>query len=416
MNTSRILELSAIIRDQTEAIHKHLAQNGLPFPTFKTNGSTGLPENLADAKDAVLDATSELHDLLMAPMDLIASQGNHNNMAILQAIARFSIAKKLPVGEKVSFASLSKTTGIKEATLKRLLRHAITMRIFEEPEKGLVGHTNLSKLLAEPVTHNWISAGSEEMWPAAPRTVDAISKWPETQEPNESGFSLANNTTNSVYQILSTDPVRAGRFADGMKAFTTSPGFDASHVLNNYDWEAIGNGTVVDVGGNRGHIAIPLATKFPKLKVIVQDMESVIKGAESEVPPEIAPRVQFMAHDFFTEQPIRGADVYYMRWIMHNWSDKYCILILRGLIPALKNGARILIHEMCLPEPGKGALWKERILRTMDLSMLGAFNGKERDCDDWQFLFKEADERFKFVGLKDSEGSALSFVEARWSE
>jgi hypothetical protein len=52
--------------------------------------------------------------------------------------------------------------------------------------------------------------------------------------------------------------------------------------------------------------------------------------------------------DFFTPQPIT-ADVYYFRSIFHNWADKYCIRILQKLIPALKKGARIIIHERILP-------------------------------------------------------------------
>ena len=40
-----------------------------------------------------------------------------------------------------------------------------------------------------------------------------------------------------------------------------------------------------------------------------------------------------------------------MRSILHNWSDKYSIQILRHLTPALKRGARVLVHELVLPEP-----------------------------------------------------------------
>lgn len=55
-----------------------------------------------------------------------------------------------------------------------------------------------------------------------------------------------------------------------------------------------------------------------------------------------------MNSDFFTPQPVT-ADVYYLRWILHNWPDKYCVEILRNLRPALKPGAMIVIHEQVLP-------------------------------------------------------------------
>ena len=70
-----------------------------------------------------------------------------------------------------------------------------------------------------------------------------------------------------------------------------------------------------------------------------------------------------MAHDFLSEQPIKNADVYLFRWIFHNWSDMYCIRILRNLIPALKGGAIILINDNVLPEPGTLGSWQEERLR-----------------------------------------------------
>lgn len=76
---------------------------------------------------------------------------------------------------------------------------------------------------------------------------------------------------------------------------------------------------VVDLGGSQGHVAIPLARKFPDITVIVQDMGSVVKPAESALAPDLVGRVKFMEHDFFTTQTVQ-ADVYYIRWILHNWS------------------------------------------------------------------------------------------------
>ena len=135
------------------------------------------------------------------------------------------------------------------------------------------------------------------------------------------------------------------------------------HILDNYDWEKIvGPGLVVDLGGGRGQIAIPLAQRFPTLNVLVQDLDNVIDGAEESVPDELKGRVKFMAHDFFTAQKVR-ARVYYIRWCLHNWSDKYGVEILRCLTPALEDGARVIIHDSCIPEPGEMARWKERNLR-----------------------------------------------------
>lgn len=69
-----------------------------------------------------------------------------------------------------------------------------------------------------------------------------------------------------------------------------------------------------------------------------------------------------MIHDFFIQQPI-VADVYLFRAIFHNWPDHYCVKILHSLIPALKHGARIIVNDGVVPEPGTLDLLAERNIR-----------------------------------------------------
>ena len=110
-------------------------------------------------------------------------------------------------------------------------------------------------------------------------------------------------------------------------------------------------------------MCIRLASSFPNLDCIVQDLPKAIDGGASSLPPSLSNRVEFMPHDFFTEQPVKDADVYLFRSIFHNWSDDYCIKILRNLVPALKDGATVVINDNCLPEPGTMGLWQERRIR-----------------------------------------------------
>lgn len=70
-------------------------------------------------------------------------------------------------GGKISFADIAKSTGISEQIVCRLMRHAMTMRIFYEPEPGFVSHTKASRILADPIASDWLKAGTDEMWPAA---------------------------------------------------------------------------------------------------------------------------------------------------------------------------------------------------------------------------------------------------------
>ena len=48
-----------------------------------------------------------------------------------------------------------------------------------------------------------------------------------------------------------------------------------------------------------------------------------------------------------------GKLVFYLRMILHDWPDKYCIKILKNLIPALeKDGGIVLINESVVPPMG----------------------------------------------------------------
>lgn len=63
----------------------------------------------------------------------------------------------------------------------------------------------------------------------------------------------------------------------------------------------------------------------------------------------LASRITFEEQDFFKRQPTT-ADIYIFRHILHDWSDADCLRILRALVPALKDGAKVLISEAVVPE------------------------------------------------------------------
>jgi O-methyltransferase domain len=100
----------------------------------------------------------------------------------------------------------------------------------------------------------------------------------------------------------------------------------------------------------------------PSLLETVQRRASRRQDAVLMPIRELKGRVTFMAHDFFAPQTVQ-ADVIYYRWSLRNWADKYCILALQAQIPMLKPGARIIIQDVILPEPGAAPLWKEKNAR-----------------------------------------------------
>ena len=293
------------------------------------------------------------------------------NASSLRAIYRFKIANLFPIDSEISYADLADRCGLHEHDLRRLIRYAIAhYRVFRESRKGFIRHTAASKLLAESSSiQNVMALVFEETWPANAKAVDALSEFGKSQEPNATGYALANDTELSLYDFLKSHPDRAKRFSSSM-ANTSETGL--AQLADLYDWASLPEGSmVVDVGGARGHVSVYLAQRFKHLNFIVQDLPAVINGSDAigedeavyQIPKDVEDRVKLMGHDFFEEQPVRSAAVYLIRYALHNWSDAYAAKILRNLVRAMSSDSQIVIQDHMQPEPGDLSLLKERNIR-----------------------------------------------------
>ena len=98
-----------------------------------------------------------------------ASIGQFNFLVSLQAITKFGLASSLPVNnDETTFSEIAKKSTLPEVHVRRILRHAMAFRIFQEPRRGVVRHTAASKALADtPLLRQYIGMVTEELWPAA---------------------------------------------------------------------------------------------------------------------------------------------------------------------------------------------------------------------------------------------------------
>ncbi|KAL2349851.1 O-methyltransferase [Cryomyces antarcticus] len=407
--TTRLTELTTIIATETKKVEDYFAQHNLPNLSFAADGPADFPVpgsngEIQASRRTVINATQELHDLMVGPRETVRWLAwSYNDNLSLQAVYQFNIAKAVPIGGEASYTEISKAVGVDEINVRRLVRHAMTNRIFRESRDGYVAHTAVSRILVDdPRMSDWVGLCSSDFFPSAAHTVSAMIKFPMSQEPSQTGFNLGFNVEVPMFVEIGKDPARAKRFGGGMTSLTGGEGYEVEYLVDGYPWAELGEATVVDVGGSHGFVCVALGRKFPSLRFVVQDLPTTVADGPSEIPPELSNRIEFQAHDFFTEQPIKDADVYFFRWIFHNWSDKYSVKILQSLIPALKPGARIVIND--------------NITRTMDVTMLELLNARERDVHDWDDLFRQADPRFKFLGVKRPEGSRMYTIEALWTD
>lgn len=137
-------------------------------------------------------------------------------------------------------------------------------------------------------------------------------------------------------------------------------------LVEKFPWSTLPkDGLVIDLGGSQGHVSAFIAEAIPTLQFVVQDLPEVISDTDStyRIPDSLNRRVTLMSHSFFTSQPVKDIDAVLIRYIFHNWSDEYCVRILRNLIPGLKPGAKIVVQDHLMPEPKTLSLTKEKDVR-----------------------------------------------------
>jgi sterigmatocystin 8-O-methyltransferase len=85
----------------------------------------------------------------------------------------------------------------------------------------------------------------------------------------------------------------------------------ATTVESIFDFnQLMADALVVDVGGGTGHHSIRIAQQHPRMSFIVQDYGAEPPTSRTDIDEKILERVKWQDHDFRTEQPVKGADLY----------------------------------------------------------------------------------------------------------
>jgi O-methyltransferase domain len=229
----------------------------------------------------------------------------------------------------------------------------------------------------------------DEMLPAISRFYEYMRKFgkKDVLTYTDTPHSWANNKLGwTFWEVLNSDPNRVEAFARGLSLFdaihpvTGVYPFEEKHTAGNSPDRAF----AVDIGGGRGRAMLALRKECPTLqgRMVLQDRKEVLDC----IAPEELPGVEKMQHDFFTPQPVKGAQIYYIRRVFHDWLDDEARKILSSVVPAMATDSRILISDMAVPEPvtasDVNAVW-------LDLMML-TIGGKERTKKDWETLVESA--------------------------
>ncbi|KAJ5689653.1 O-methyltransferase family protein [Penicillium macrosclerotiorum] len=162
---------------------------------------------------------------------------------------------------------------------------------------------------------------------------------------------------------------------------------------------------IVDIGGNQGVDLQRFADTFSDFdcELILQDLPETIKN----IPGPLDRKIQPIAYDFFTNQIIKEADIYYLKSVLHDWDDIASQKILSNTAKAMGSNSRLLINEIVLADT------EESLVRAdMDMLMLFLSNGMERTKTQWADLLARVEPPLKIVKIWSVPGDQQSVIEA----
>ncbi|KAL3427108.1 sterigmatocystin 8-o-methyltransferase [Phlyctema vagabunda] len=441
---STLVSLAAKVSELSATLARHLKENNVPEPSFAADSpvmyNTASPE-IFMARQVLLDALNDMWYLTQGPSESIFNYC-HNTMpdvACLNILNHFGFWSAVPLDGSASYSEIAKHVNLPEDIVRRVLQHAVNIRLFAETEPGKstssIQHTCRSAAVAkQPGLSALIHTVLDEAGQPLVVINEALERFNQgkpslTQEMNETAFALFHD--QGPYGKYSNSWEFIEQDGEGEKKgwrqrnFVTFMAYlkEIFHlegvVDNSYDWKSVGKASIVDIGGSAGHDAFVLAQKYPELTITVQDLPKCGPVFEANVPAELKSRVSFLAHDFFEPQPVQ-ADIYIIKLILHDWPDKESVRMLRALTPALKPGARILFIEYIgkQDDSEKSAVALPRSFQQMgtatDLRMMALFNSEERPVSAWKAIFRAADERYEFVSVNAKPETFFAVIEVVW--
>jgi len=309
-NTSRAAHLAEIIGDNTAKIEAYRQEQGLPPLSLGPEAPLDVkyPPYIEKCRRALIDASLELGDLATGPVELrlVPGWAVMTMFAVTQFIFDFDVAPRVPLTGDVSYEDLSKAVNVSAGVLRQVLRSGMPYHMFYEPRPGHVAHTATTKVMARnPLIKDWTGLSNDVLLPGAAGLTEALTKAPEANDPGKTGFMFAKgNGEPGMYMYLEKHPEQARRFAGVMGAFQQDDAYSPRHLIDSWPSDSK-MGKLVDLGGSTGTVAFALADKFPDLEIVVQDLPATIEPARVRE----GKNVSFMPHDFFNEQPVKGADV-----------------------------------------------------------------------------------------------------------
>ncbi|KAF8579388.1 S-adenosyl-L-methionine-dependent methyltransferase [Ramaria rubella] len=464
---SLLSSLLSLITSATHDLQSELENADLPEPwiddaTLHPWDEETPSRKYWDARRTLISALGMMNAVVQNPREkIICDDLGYHHSAALNFIANTHIADILAapdVDERVGLpvAEIARRTGTHPAKTERVLRFLCMYHTFQETNPAVFANNKVSVCLKKghPTAElplMWADVGfrSATAFSATlrdPRTAYSMRiedapfgevfsdpiPTPATasqviQEFTPSGSGPVSEPKSAavpktppratIFEFLARPDsgVYRSAFAQTMVTLDIMNGALGYHDLAWSGWDTEG-AVFVEAGASTGHLSNAVLPVVKHAKFVNQDRPEVCLQGEkffAENNPEAlkSGRVTFEPNDFFTGQPVKGASIYILSNILHDWPDKEALTILNHIAAAMVPSSRLLVIEIVIvpslsqsrsPPPAPkdknvgDAPWPlpkdygfvNRYPHHQSMEIMNLFNGLDRTLDEYVSLFR----------------------------
>ncbi len=206
-----------------------------------------------------------------------------------------------------------------------------------------------------------------------------------------------------VFDYLATTPDAAAAYDGGMTGLNKAI---IPAIVKAGDFARFGS--IVDVAGGHGSFLAAILEAAPRARGVLVDLAHVTEIARRNFAGRgLAERAEVVTGNMFESVPA-GGEAYVLKWILHDWDEASCAVILQNVRAAIGPGGRLLIVDRVLPERAQASL-AMRTAMMADLLMLIHLTGRERTEREFRALLEASGFRLERVL---PTGTQLSVIEA----
>jgi hypothetical protein len=294
-----------------------------PIPPSVVRAGLALRMRLLDLADLLLPAEGALWDLT-AGMQRTKLAG---------ALVTSGLADALAQGPR-ELGALAAELGLDPEVTRRVLEAAAASRLVRLHRDGRAGLSRLGGPLAAAHPH---SIASWAAYVAAPANAAAYAELEGQLRDGAEPSGHRRAFGDSVWEHFAKHPSEEARFARAMREMTA---IDVLALAQAYPWPR--QGVICDVAGGVGTLLAAILDRCPGARGILIDAPEVLAEADPFLRARgLSQRVEHRPGDLFGQLDAR-ADVYVLKWILHDWSDEACQGVLTRVRACMPAGSKVV--------------------------------------------------------------------------